>query len=142
MEMLGSKESSRSKSCSTSSHSYFSLRPCSDVRRDVTCSACLGQKFKYIVVEKTEPRGTARTLADCPPRPEGRLPSTAADCPPGGSVHGERANFTGLVLACIEADVFLFPSSFFFFYVIKSLFQLSLQQLFKQKLKIYHNCKR
>ena len=24
-------------------------------------------------------------------------------CVPGGSVHGERANFTGLVLGCIEA---------------------------------------
>ena len=23
---------------------------------------------------------------------------------PGGSVHGERANFTGLVLGCVEAD--------------------------------------
>ena len=23
---------------------------------------------------------------------------------PGGSVHGERANFTGLVLGCIDAD--------------------------------------
>ena len=41
--------------------------------------------------------------------------------PPGGSVHGERANFTGLVLGCIDAD---FASK----YAFDSIFQ-ALQDL-------------
>ena len=55
-------------------------------------------------VEAVEARKSARLIALVVLLETDLARIVLATLPPGGSVHGERANFTGLVLGCIDAD--------------------------------------